>query len=349
MNNVNKKVICIGSAGKDIFFPVSSGIVLETGNELNKKKQFCFGYGGKVHVEDRFSASGGCACNVSIGLARLGVDVTAMGNVGNDFDGQWIIEVLKREGVDVNNMKIISNQNTDISVIIVDENTGERTIFVNRDVGEKLNIVRTDVEGFGWYYMGSLYGDEININIKIIHKILAKGNVKLAYNPGGKNIEKDEDIVLDLIYHAAIVFVNKSEAKAIVSKFDLSYNKKQIDSEEYLMSIIKKHMLADDGIVVLTDGLRGAWSFAGEEIYHTNVIDKLVKDSTGAGDAFASGFFAGIIHDLTLQKSMQWGSINGDAVVDYYGAQEGLMKKIDIDKKLKLFKVDTKKIDNGII
>ncbi len=349
MYNSNKKVICIGSTGKDIFFPVSSGIVLEIGDKSNKKKQFCFGYGGKVHVEDRFSELGGCACNVSIGLVRLGISVSVLGNVGSDSDGDWIITKLKNENVNTDAIVSVNDSNTDLSIIIVDANAGERTIFVNRDVGERLEIIKEDVEDFDWCFVGSLYGDGMKKNMQIIHDTLLDEKMKLAYNPGGKNIKQDEDVVLDLIHHASLVFVNKSEAREIVSKFDLSYNGNIASEEEYLMITIKKHMLDKQGKVVLTDGLRGAWSFDGQRVYHTNVIDKAVKDSTGAGDAFASGFFAGLLHDLTLEKCMQFGSINGDAVVDYYGAQKGLKTIKDIEKKLELFVVESKKINDGNI
>ncbi|MEN8252553.1 MAG: carbohydrate kinase family protein, partial [Patescibacteria group bacterium] len=260
MDKIQKKVICIGSTGKDIFFPVSSGTVVETGEKSNKTKQFCFNYGGKVHVEDRFSALGGCACNVSVGLSRLGVDVSALGYVGNDTDGMWIKETLLKEGVKTGDIKFLEEYNTDLSVVIVDANAGERTIFVNRDVGEKLRLVKNDVNGFDWCFIGSLYGDDIEYNMKVVHGELKEKNIKLAYNPGGKNIKQEECVVLDLIHHASIVFVNKSEAREIVSKFNLSYNEEELSQEVKLMSIIKEHMSPEDGIVVLTHGQKGAWA-----------------------------------------------------------------------------------------
>ncbi len=344
MKTPQKKVLCIGSMGKDIFFPVNSGTVIDSKEGKNEIKQFCFRYGGKVHVEDRFSALGGCACNVSIGLARLGIDVTAFGNIGNDHDGEWIRKMLDNEHVDVSKIKVVQKSNSDMSVIIVDTNTGERTIFVNRDVGEKLVIKAEDISGFDWCFMGSLYGKDIKKNMQIIHDELSNTKLKLAYNPGGKNIKQDEDIVLDLIHHASIVFVNKIEAREIVSKFDLGYPDKELLDEQYLLLTLREHMKDPKSVVVLTDGRRGAWVYDGNNIYHTNTIDKPVLDATGAGDAFASGFFAGILYELSLDKCIRWGSVNGDRVVDYYGAQKGLQKCDIIQSRTKLFVVENKKI-----
>ncbi len=346
MSESKQKVICIGSTGKDIFLPVSLGTVIDSDEKSNLEKKFCFDYGGKVHVEDRFTTLGGCACNISVGLARLDIDVSALGNVGDDSDSKWITTTLADEGVDVKKVQSIDTKNTDLSVIIVDTNTGERTIFVNRDVGEKLKISSTDINGFDWCFVGSLYGDSINDNMKVIHEALSKKNIKLAYNPGGKNIAQDEGVVLDLLHHANIVFVNKSEARKIVAKFDLSYNKDDLVDEEYLLTIIREHMQVDDGIVILTDGRRGAWVYSDESVYHTEVIDKLVHDATGAGDAFASGVFAGVLHDLPIEQCIGWGSVNSDAVIDYYGAQKGLKNITEIKEKINLFEVENKKIHN---
>jgi len=343
MEKPKQKVLCIGSAGKDVFFPVSSGIVMEADEKLNCEKQFCFGYGGKVHVEDRFCAPGGCACNISIGLSRLSVDAHVLGNIGNDSDGEWIKNVLLEEGVNIENMCTVDDVHTDLSVIIVDANTGERTIFVNRDVGENLIIDSGDVVGFDWCFVGSLYGNHIQDNMKIIHDAVTKNEIKLVYNPGNNNIAKDETVVLDLIHHASVVFVNKTEAMKIVSKFDLSYNEEDLSSEYWLLKILKSHIQDDAGVVVLTDGLRGAWGYDGENLYHTDTINKPVHDSTGAGDAFSSGFFAGLLHGVSLDECMQWGSVNGDAVVDYYGAQQGLQTCDTVQEKVSLFPVENKK------
>ncbi|MEA3322775.1 MAG: carbohydrate kinase family protein, partial [Patescibacteria group bacterium] len=241
MKKSKQKVLCIGSMGKDVFFPIASGNVVNVDTKMKNEKQLCFGYGTKVHIEDRFNALGGCACNVSIGLSRLGIDVHALGNVGKDCDRRWIVTTLEQESVDIAKVRTIEDANTDLSIIIVDTNTGERTIFVNRDVGESLVVHARDIKGFDWCFVGSLYGDDIEKNMKVIHDAIVNDGLKLVYNPGGKNISQDKDVVLDLIHHAHMIFVNKSEAREIVSKFDLLYNEKDLSNEEYLMSVLKEH------------------------------------------------------------------------------------------------------------
>jgi len=113
--------------------------------------------------------------------------------------------------------------------------------------------------------------------------------------------------------------------------------------EKYLLTTLKEHMQDKDAKVILTDGRRGAWVYDGENLYHTNTIDKPVHDATGAGDAFASGFLAATLYELSLDECIQWGSVNGDSVVDYYGAQKGLRTYDIIQDRAELFVVENKK------
>ncbi len=337
MKNGQNTVLCIGSMGKDIFFPVQSGAVIDTVHDAHMEKQFCFRYGGKVHVEDRFVALGGCACNVSIGLSRLGVAAHAIGNIGDDADGQWVADVLAKESVQTRALRTIAKSKTDISVILVDAHAGERTIFVNRDVGEKLVLTEKDIEGHDWCFIGSLYGDAVQDNMRLVHDAVHKGALRLAYNPGGHNIARDPNVVCDLIHHAHVVFVNKAEAHDIIAHFDLDLEEGDLADEKVLVEILLAHMHSTDSIVVVTDGQRGAWAGNADGIYHTHTIDKDVHDATGAGDAFASGFLGALLRGESIDTCIQYGSANGDAVVDYYGAQKGLLTCGTIKDKLHLF------------
>ncbi len=340
MINQKPKVICVGSMGKDIFFPIdptqmSHGAQYST----TDSKWFNFEYGSKIHVEDRYNALGGCACNVSIGLARLGVHVSACGNIGSDAEGKWIMDVLQEESVDIEKVHMIENAKTDLSVILVDTVVGERTIFVNRDVGERLIITENDINNAQWCYVSSLYGENLRNNMHVLHHAVTSGKIMLAYNPGGNNIAHDADIVLDLIHHARIVFVNRTEAREIIAHFDSVKNEKNEKEELYLLHTLKQHMKDDNGVVVLTDGRNGAWACGSDEILRTTTIDKDPHDTTGAGDAFASGFLGGFLYGKTLTQCMQWGGANSDSVIDHYGAQKGLLRYDIIEKQSRMFDV----------
>lgn len=315
------KVLCIGSVGKDIFFPVDSSFSVEKQNS-----SLCFALGSKVHIKDRFVALGGCACNLAVGLARAGIYSSILSLAGGDSDGDWIKKSLVSEKVDVKKFQQDKNANTDLSVIVVDSESGERTIFVNRDVGEKLKIKEEVFSDFDWVFVGSLYGENLQKNVEIIHDKVKNSHFKLVYNPGQNNITENQKEVHSLLFHTSLLFVNKTEAQQIVKFLKTEISENSLNSEEELLKVLFENM-ADGMAVILTDGNRGAWCFDGKKNYYEGASTGKILDTTGAGDAFSSGFFSAILLGHSSEKAMKWGMQNSFSVIRYYGAIEGLLKK----------------------
>ena len=78
--------------------------------------------------------------------------------------------------------------------------------------------------------------------------------------------------------------------------------------------------------VIITDGPMGGIAGNGEEIYRFGIYeDAKVKDSTGAGDAFGSGFLAHIVDGYSFKNSLIFASANSTAVVAKIGASKGIL------------------------
>jgi ribokinase len=58
-------------------------------------------------------------------------------------------------------------------------------------------------------------------------------------------------------------------------------------------------------------------------------------DRTGAGDAFASTFTSAIALGLSPEEALAWGPINSMSVVQYIGAQAGLLTRAQLEAFLK--------------
>jgi sugar/nucleoside kinase (ribokinase family) len=121
------------------------------------------------------------------------------------------------------------------------------------------------------------------------------------------------------------LIVNKDEAIEIV--FSKNKNSKFINNEKYLISEL--HRIGAK-IVVLTDGTSGAWGHNEEQILRVDALPKKAVDTTGAGDAFASGFLAAHLKNKDFAEALKWGIINSSSSVMAYGGQEGLLSEEDI-------------------
>jgi fructoselysine 6-kinase len=89
-------------------------------------------------------------------------------------------------------------------------------------------------------------------------------------------------------------------------------------------------------MVVVTDGKEGSFGYDGKKIYKQGIFPAEVVDMTGAGDGFAVGALAGLIHGKDLPEAMRWGAANGASVVKFIGAQEGLLSYDKMQEVLKI-------------
>lgn len=97
-------------------------------------------------------------------------------------------------------------------------------------------------------------------------------------------------------------------------------------------------------IVVITDGPEGAYTYDGEEMWHMPMYPDPAPpvDRTGAGDAFSSTFTAALAAGEDIPTALSWGPINSMSVVQYIGAQEGLLSRDQLLEHLKNAPADYK-------
>jgi ribokinase len=317
------KVTCIGSASKDAFFPNDEGTFVETPEDLVSPKKVQFPLGGKILVPDRYEDVGGVAANVAIGLSRLGHKTRIVSRRGDDMIGDFISNSLAQDAVDISRLVTLRQTQSDLSAILVFMQTGERTIFHNRDANEQLHVSQEDLRGTEWVFVSALNG-EWQHNIDIIRENKEKFGYKIALNPGQHNLKTDVNCMREFLKYVDILVLNHDEAIMLLGTDD----KEMIETEKALMEALSK---LGPQTVALTDGSRGAWAYQNGIFAERKpeLIEKVI-DSTGAGDAFASGFFGALLYGHSLEESLGWGIKNSAANLKQYGATRGLLMKEDL-------------------
>ena len=106
------KIVCAGMACLDYLFKVQS---LPEG-------------GGKSFATDYQAAPGGPAAAAGIAVAALGHDPVFIGRLGDDQVGRDILRHLGDRGVNVSQVRLIADQTSQVSSVIIDD-TGERQII----------------------------------------------------------------------------------------------------------------------------------------------------------------------------------------------------------------------------
>lgn len=339
------KIISIGSSTKDVFFPVDSGEVLETPEDLEAQRKLAFELGAKYQISgNRHESVGGCAANVACGLARLEVESFCCTRVGSDQTGEWIKKEMEQMGVEADLIQTDENCQSDLSFIIDHLPSEDRVIFSDRDSNEKLKIPQEKIKEMGaeWLFVSSLNGNKEESwegKIDKILQLVKENNLKLVFNPGQKNIKKNPQKILEVVSQSQILIVNKDEAIEIISSTkQLSDDK--LNDEKIL---IKKMNELGVKIAVITDGIRGAWGSDGKKILHVAALVRKAVDATGSGDAFTSGFVAAQLKGKSLDESLKWGIINSSNSVTEYGGQAGLLDEkgiILLDDEVKIKSIE---------
>jgi len=79
--------------------------------------------------------------------------------------------------------------------------------------------------------------------------------------------------------------------------------------------------------LLVTDGLGGAYATEGADSWHCEIVDVPRINTTGAGDAFGSGFVAGLMRLNGVRTALAVGMLNAAGLVQQTGAKRGLLEK----------------------
>ncbi len=345
-------IISFGSATFDIFFKELPYKVLKSNKFINKKA-LCFPFGEKVSVEELEFHSGGGAVNTAVSFSRQGLKTSAIFSLGKDPISQSILEELKKEKIDFSLANIKQEFQAPISVII-SLSSSERTILHpkrRRALPDKTikNLPKTK-----WAYIAPFIGEGTKLKdektlLKLL-KELKKRKVFIAANPSHFDLElyKKHPKLLNFFD----VFVLNQEEAAFLT--GIEYKKEK--------ELFKKLDDLVEGIVIMTRGKKGAVVSNGYWLWIVKSFkEKKAVDRTGAGDAFAAGFVAGLIKtqkkdpkclarkDLCpahlMADSLRLASANATSVVEYFGAHTGALKEKDLkDTRWKNSEIKIKKL-----
>jgi ribokinase len=318
-------VTCVGSALIDSFLSIHDA---NTNCRFNEEtRELCFKHGQKIPLDSATFVLGGNACNVSVGIARLGLKSSLVAEIGNDAFAHKILLSLKEENVDTG---AIVRSHAPSSFAFGINFNGERTLFVEH-IKRKHEFRFDDVKS-RYIYLTSM-GDEWHEAYSRTLQFVKETKTKLAFNPGSRQIADGAEEFREILLVTDIFFINKEEAEKLTN-----ISSENTDTGDYVERMKELlHLIQKMGpkIVVLTDGEKG--SFTRDEdgacrmlpIYPCEVVEK-----TGAGDSYATAFLGGMLNGRSIAESMQWGAINAAAVIEQIGAQKGLLTHNAIEKKL---------------
>lgn len=305
-----KKILCLGNALVDVLVEIPNDAIL---NELGLPKgsmqlvdlDTSNSLIEKLNSYSKSLASGGAAGNTARGLGKLGIPVIYTGKVNIDEFGElYYNDMLKHK---VSPILLQGNQPTGRALALISPDS-ERTFATC--LGAAVEISENDITEQSFNDVSILM---IEGYLVFNHDLMMKAGklakqmeIKVALDMASYNVvDANKDFLIDYINnYVDIVFANEEEAFSLTGKRD-------VEALEEIQKMCE--------IAVVKVGSKGSWVSRGNDKFHIDPISATCKDTTGAGDLYASGFLSGLHQGLSLDKCGKMGSVLAGNVIEVIG------------------------------
>ncbi|KAK9067574.1 hypothetical protein SSX86_011685 [Deinandra increscens subsp. villosa] len=272
-------------------------------------------------------------CNMAIAAARLGLRCNAIGHIGNEIYGKFILDVLHDEGInvvamreedDMSNTSSRSEYETLLCWVLVDPL--QRHGFCSRADFSK-------EPAFAWM---KVLSDEVKSSIQKSKVLFCNGygfdelpaglissaleyavevNTSIFFDPGpkGKSLAvgtpEEQDALAKLLRFSDVLLLTSEEAESITGLWNpIAAGKELLDKGVRTKWVIIK-MGSKGSVLITSSGISCAPSFK---------VD--VMDTVGCGDSFVAAIAYGYIHNMPLVHTLTLANAVGAATATGCGA-----------------------------
>jgi sugar/nucleoside kinase (ribokinase family) len=265
----------------------------------------------KVYVHRRERHCGGLTATALVAAARLGARCAFAGTLGLDEDSNFVLETLRREGVNIDHVVRRRGAGPVRSTIVVDERRGSRTIFAHvadvRGADSKLppaSIVQSArvllIDHFG-----------VSGNLRAARIARAAGMAVISDFERTRQPRMEE--LMAFVDHPIFSRRAAAEFTGVTEPVDAA-RKLWNDSRE---------------AVVVTCGADGAWFVSRNNVTpgHVPAFEVNAVDTTGCGDVFHGAYAAALAFGLPTEERVRFASAAAALKTTRHGGQAGCPKR----------------------
>ena len=270
----------------------------------------------KLLLEEFVRRPGGGAANFAVACSKLGLRAGLIGCVGSDEFGKEVLTDLRRDGVDTTLIKIIDAP----TGLVIAISTAEGDHFLLAHRGANLFLKPDDISAD--YIRGAklLHASSVTPEIALtVGSNAKKHGIRTSLDLGAELAELGKGELLDVVRLFDICFMNRRSYRKV---FGGRLN------EEGILKNFPKNLEA----MVVTMGANGAMATGGSRVIFHPSYKVRVKDSTGAGDAFAAAFDVIWLQGGDLEKSIKYALAEAAIKVQHIGARAGLPTMREVEE-----------------
>lgn len=297
------KVICLGVHLLDVLVRPSRLPNLAAGWQL---------------LDDLRITAAGTAAGPAVDLAKLGAQPISMGVIGDDFEGQVVVDLMAGHGCDVSRLVRDEGRRTHVSLLFIGE-TGERDPIMIRPTGARgMTLADVDFDAVaaadvlhigGADQLGEFVGEPL---VEVIRHARAN-DVVVTVDVLAACDEEMRDRLAPALSEADYFFPNEGQLAGMTGTEDPSEGVARLRELTGVGTVVGT--LGEEGSVILGP--------AGEARVPAFEID--LVDTTGCGDAYVAGFIVAIAAGWDAEAAGWLGSAASGLVATGLGSDSGIV------------------------
>jgi len=294
--------------------------------------------GTKTELASKFVTHlGGSSANIAVALTKLGGRCKLLTSVSDDALGRFVLNQLKNYNVDTTLVKSTKGE-ARISFAIVESRIEDHQSIIYRHGAADLQMNKRHIEKVDFTNFSCLIftGTCLAAEPSRSAVFLAIEKAKYANIP----------IILDIDYRpytwvsseeASEVYLKAAKLSNILIGNDDEFGILSIDYNKGLY--MAKELSKVVSIVIYKKGENGSITFFDNKEIAKGIFQVKPLKPTGAGDAFMGAFVGALLHNKSVEESVECGSASAAIVVTKVGCAPAMPLQNEIEDFMKINKI----------
>jgi sugar/nucleoside kinase (ribokinase family) len=278
---------------------------------------------GETIVKESTVSPGGSAANTIYGLAKLGADTGFIGVVGDDINGKILQQDFDKVGVDTSQIKVKTDAKTG-SALCLSDKLGQRSLYVSPGANNLLTIgdlSLTYLNKAKMLHISSFANDkQSKVLLRVMNKLSSA--VKVSFSPGTLYASQGLKVLSPILDKTYVLFINQNELRQLTHKNIANGAETCLKQGCHIVVVTLGRGIKLGGKATAVCYIRDTENEYITESGRQRIVSE--RNTTGAGDAFATGFLYGIIKGRETRECGLLGNIVAQLSMAKLGARESL-------------------------
>ena len=264
------------------------------------------------------SVEPGGAGNFLIAGQRLGAQMVALGAVGNDLYGRYVLDELSAEGINVEGVTVAPGMPTTVVAVLFEPDAAKFSYVWYGGHGDPLPVDDTTRRLIGEgdvLFMQGFTLCEASLRPLVEYSFTAGKPIWFDVGPATKDVP-DEDRAR-IRQHAYALMTTEEELPLIADK------KTGQKAYDFLLA-------SGPQLLVIKQGKQGCSVITKTEQFEVPAFPVTARDLIGAGDSFNAAFIYGTLYGLPLHETAILANATGGAKVQKLGTGRAMPTRAEV-------------------